>query len=583
MIKTLLGSLREYKRGSILTILLSILEAAFEILIPLRMADLIDQGIDLGNMAAVWKFGIAILIFAALQLLTGVLSAHIAAKTSVGFSANLRQDMYDNVQTFSFSNIDKFSTASIVTRLTTDVTNIQNAYQMLIRMAVRGPVMLVFSMIVSFRINTTIALIFLAVIPIMALLLLLIIRKVGPFFNRVFRTYDTLNNVVQENVRGIRVVKSFNQEDHEIKKFKGISQSIYEDFAAGERLLAFNSPIMQFFMYACMILISWIGAKAIVASGNSAALGMTTGDLTALFSYATQILMALMMLSMVFTMITISLASAHRIAEVLEEKTDIANPTGAEMTVRDGSIRFEQVSFAYAAKADKKVLSDIDLSIASGQTVGIIGGTGSSKSSLVQLIPRLYDVSSGQLLLGGVDVRKYDLDVLRNAVAMVLQKNELFSGTIKENLRWGNENATDEEIEEACRLACADEFIQSFPDKYDTYIEQGGTNVSGGQKQRLCIARALLKKPKVLILDDSTSAVDTKTDASIQKSFAEFIPDTTKIIIAQRVSSIQHADRIVVMDDGKIAACGKHEELLKTCDIYREVYESQKKGDSDHE
>ena len=583
MTKTLLGSLREYKKGSILTILLSVLEAAFEILIPLRMADLIDQGIDLGNMAAVWKFGIAILIFAALQLLTGVLSAHVAAKTSVGFSANLRQDMYDNVQTFSFSNIDKFSTASIVTRLTTDVTNIQNAYQMLIRMAVRGPVMLVFSMIVSFRINTTIALIFLAVIPIMALLLLLIIRKVGPLFGRVFRTYDTLNNVVQENVRGIRVVKSFNQEDHEIKKFKGISQSIYEDFAAGERLLAFNSPIMQFFMYACMILISWIGAKAIVASGNSSALGMTTGDLTALFSYATQILMALMMLSMVFTMITISLASAHRIAEVLEEKTDIDNPTGAEMTVRDGSIRFEQVSFAYAAKADKKVLRNIDLSIASGQTVGIIGGTGSSKSSLVQLIPRLYDVSSGRLLLGGVDVRKYDLGVLRNAVAMVLQKNELFSGTIKENLRWGNENATDEEIEEACRLACADEFIQSFPDKYDTYIEQGGANVSGGQKQRLCIARALLKNPKVLILDDSTSAVDTKTDASIQKSLSTFLPDTTKLIIAQRVSSVQHADLIVVMDDGKIAACGTHDELLKTCDIYREVYESQQEGDSEHE
>lgn len=583
MIKTLLGSLREYKQSSILTILLSILEAAFEILIPLRMADLIDQGIDLGNMAAVWKFGIAILIFAALQLLTGVLSAHIAAKTSVGFSANLRQDMYDNVQTFAFSNIDKFSTASIVTRLTTDVTNIQNAYQMLIRMAVRGPVMLVFSMIVSFRINTTIALIFLAVIPIMALLLLLIIRKVGPLFGRVFRTYDTLNNVVQENVRGIRVVKSFDQEEREIQKFKGISQSIYGDFAAGERLLAFNSPIMRFFMCACMILVSWIGAKAIVASGNSAALGMTTGDLTALFSYATQILMALMMLSMVFTMIIISLASAHRIAEVLEEKTDIANPTGAEMTVRDGSIRFEQVSFAYAAKADKKVLRNIDLSIASGQTVGIIGGTGSSKSSLVQLIPRLYDVSSGRLLLGGVDVRKYDLGVLRNAVAMVLQKNELFSGTIKENLRWGNENATDEEIEEACRLACADEFIQSFPDKYDTYIEQGGANVSGGQKQRLCIARALLKNPKVLILDDSTSAVDTKTDASIQKSLSTFLPDTTKLIIAQRVSSVQHADLIVVMDDGKIAACGTHDELLKTCDIYREVYESQQEGDSEHE
>ena len=583
MIKILSGSLREYKRGSILTILLSILEAAFEILIPLLMADLIDQGIDLGNMAAVWKFGIAILIFAALQLLTGVLSAHIAAKTSVGFSANLRQDMYDNVQTFAFSNIDKISTASIVTRLTTDVTNIQNAYQMMLRMAVRGPVMLVFAMIVSFRINTTVALIFLAVIPIMAVLLLLIICKVGPIFTRVFHTYDELNNVVQENVRGIRVVKSFNQEEHEIKKFKGISQSIYEGYAAGERLLAFNSPIMQFFMYACMILISWIGAKAIVASGNNAALGMTTGDLTALFSYATQILMALMMLSMVFAMIIISIASARRIAEVLEEKTDIDDPDDPVMTVRDGSICFEQVSFAYSTKSDKKVLDDINLSIESGQTVGIIGSTGSSKSSLVQLIPRLYDVSSGQLLLGGVDVRKYDLNVLRNAVAMVLQKNELFSGTIKENLRWGNENATDEEIEEACRLACADEFIQSFPDKYDTYIEQGGTNVSGGQKQRLCIARALLKKPKVLILDDSTSAVDTKTDASIQKSFAEFIPDTTKIIIAQRVSSVQHADRIIVMDDGKIAACGKHDELLKTCDIYREVYESQKKGDSDHE
>lgn len=583
MIKILSGSLREYKRGSILTILLSILEAAFEILIPLLMADLIDQGIDLGNMAAVWKFGIAILIFAALQLLTGVLSAHIAAKTSVGFSANLRQDMYDNVQTFAFSNIDKISTASIVTRLTTDVTNIQNAYQMMLRMAVRGPVMLVFAMIVSFRINTTVALIFLAVIPIMAVLLLLIICKVGPIFTRVFHTYDELNNVVQENVRGIRVVKSFNQEEHEIKKFKGISQSIYEGYAAGERLLAFNSPIMQFFMYACMILISWIGAKAIVASGNNAALGMTTGDLTALFSYATQILMALMMLSMVFAMIIISIASARRIAEVLEEKTDIDDPDDPVMTVRDGSICFEQVSFAYSTKSDKKVLDDINLSIESGQTVGIIGSTGSSKSSLVQLIPRLYDVSSGQLLLGGVDVRKYDLNVLRNAVAMVLQKNELFSGTIKENLRWGNENATDEEIEEACRLACADEFIQSFPDKYDTYIEQGGTNVSGGQKQRLCIARALLKKPKVLILDDSTSAVDTKTDASIQKSFAEFIPDTTKIIIAQRVSSVQHADLIIVMDDGKIAACGKHDELLKTCGIYREVYESQKKGDSDHE
>ena len=490
--------------------------------------------------------------------------------------------MYDNVQTFAFSNIDKFSTASIVTRLTTDVTNIQNAYQMLTRMAIRGPVMLVFSMIVAFRINSTVACILLAVIPLMAALLLLIVRKVHPIFDRVFHTYDELNNVVQENVRGIRVVKSFNREEYEIDKFKGISKSIYEDFAKGERLLAFNSPIMQFFMYACMILISWIGAKAIVASGNNAALGMTTGDLTALFSYAIQILMSLMMLSMVFAMITISISSARRIAEILNEKTDIANPANPITVVKDGSIRFEDVDFVYASKADKKVLDHINLSIASGETVGIIGGTGSSKSSLVQLIPRLYDVTGGRLTLGGEDVRHYDLDTLRNAVAMVLQKNELFSGTIKDNLRWGNENATDEEMEHACKLACADEFIQTFPDRYDTHIEQGGTNVSGGQKQRLCIARALLKKPKVLILDDSTSAVDTKTDASIQKSFAEYIPDTTKIIIAQRVSSVQHADQIVVLDDGKVAAVGKHDELLKTCAIYREVYESQKKGDGEN-
>ena len=583
MIKALSRSLRQYKKGSVITIVLSLLEVAFEILIPLCMANVIDEGIDVGNMSAVWKYGIALLIFAFFQLVTGMLSAHIAARTSVGFSANLRQDMYDNVQTFAFSNIDKFSTVSIVTRLTTDVTNIQNAYQMLIRMAIRGPVMLVFSMIVSFRINNTIACIFLAVIPLMAALLLLIIKNVNPIFNRVFHTYDQLNNVVQENVRGIRVVKSFNREEYEIDKFKGISNKIYADFAKGERLLAFNSPIMQFFMYACMILISWIGAKAIVASGNNAALGMTTGDLTALFSYATQILMSLMMLSMVFAMITISIASARRIAEILEEKTDIANPANPQMTVQDGSIRFEGVDFVYAAKADKKVLDNINLSIASGETVGIIGGTGSSKSSLVQLIPRLYDVTGGRLTLGGVDVREYDLDTLRNAVAMVLQKNELFSGTIKENLRWGNENATDDEIEYDCKLACAEEFIQTFPDKYDTHIEQGGTNVSGGQKQRLCIARALLKKPKVLILDDSTSAVDTKTDASIQKSFAEFIPDTTKIIIAQRVSSVQHADQIIVLDDGEMVAAGKHEELLTTCDIYREVYESQKKGDGKNE
>ncbi|MGM9634808.1 MAG: ABC transporter ATP-binding protein [Candidatus Avispirillum sp.] len=583
MIRTLAGSLRQHKKGSIFTVLLSVLEAAFEIFIPLCMAKVIDEGIEPGKMNAVWKYGIVLLVFAFFQLVTGVLSAHIAARTSAGFAANLRQDMYDNVQTFSFSNIDKFSTASIVTRLTTDVINIQNAYQMLIRMAIRGPVMLIFSMIVSFRISSTISWIFLAVIPFMAVLLFLIIKKVNPIFNRVFRTYDELNNVVQENVRGIRVVKSFNREDYEISKFKKISQSIYTDFAKGERLLAFNSPIMQFFMYGCMILISWIGAKAIVACGNNAALGMTTGDLTALFSYATQILMSLMMLSMVFAMITISIASARRIAEILEEKTDISNPENPVTEVKDGSVCFENVDFVYASKADKKVLDNINITIPSGQTVGIIGGTGSSKSSLVQLIPRLYDVTGGRLTLGGVDVRNYDLETLRNAVAMVLQKNELFSGTIKENLRWGNENATDGEMEEACKLACADEFIQTFPDGYDTYIEQGGTNVSGGQKQRLCIARALLKKPKVLILDDSTSAVDTKTDAMIQRSFAQYIPDTTKIIIAQRVSSVRHADQIIVMDGGRAVAAGSHEELLKNCDIYREVYLSQRKGDGENE
>ena len=583
MIKTLMHSLREYKKGSVITILLSILEAAFEITIPLCMARVIDEGIDLGNMNAVWKYGIILLIFALFQLVTGVLSAHIAARTSVGFCANLRQDMYDNVQTFAFSNIDKFSTASIVTRLTTDVTNIQNAYQMLIRMAIRGPVMLLFSVIVSFNINSTIALIFLAVIPIMAFLLYLIIRKVNPIFNRVFETYDELNNVVQENVRGIRVVKSFNREDYEISKFKSISEKIYRYFSKGEKLIAFNSPIMQFFMYACMILISWIGAKAIIASGNNTALGMTTGDLTALLSYATQILTSLMMLSMVFVMITMSLASARRIAEILNEKTDIQNSDSPVMTVKDGSISFEDVDFVYASKADKKVLDHINLTISSGETVGIIGATGSSKSSLVQLIPRLYDVTGGTLTLGGVDVKDYDLDTLRSSVAMVLQKNELFSGTVKENLRWGNENATDEEMKHACYLACADEFIEAMPDQYDTYIEQGGNNVSGGQKQRLCIARALLKKPKVLILDDSISAVDTKTDATIQRAFAEYIPDTTKIIIAQRISSVQNADKIVVLNDGKIDAVGTHEELLENCNIYREVYQSQVKGDGENE
>jgi len=582
MLKTLAGSLREYKKSSLAAIFFSGIEVIFEIVIPLCMSNLIDSGIEKSNMTMVWKFGILLLIFALLQLATGMLSAYTAAKASTGFSANLRQDMYDNMQTFAFSNIDRFSTASIVTRLTTDVTNVQNAYQMLIKLAVRGPVMLIVSMIVSFRINRQISLIFLAIVPVLGVLLALIVRKVHPVFEKVFHTYDDLNNVVQEDLRGIRVVKSCNREDLEISKFKKISQDIYKGFAKAEQMLALNSPLMQICMYTCMILTSWIGAKAIVASGNNAALGLTTGDLTALITYSIQILSSLMMLSMVFAMITIASSSAGRIAEILQEKTDIANPENPVMHVADGEINYNNVEFVYASKADKKVLSNINLHIASGETFGIIGGTGSSKSSLVQLIPRLYDVSSGSLTLGGVDVRKYDLDTLRNAVAMVLQKNELFSGTIAENLRWGDENATDEEIKEACRLACADEFINAMPKGYETYIEQGGTNVSGGQKQRLCIARALLKNPKVLILDDSTSAVDTRTDALIQKGLKEYLPETTKIIIAQRISSVQNADKIIVLDDGKINAMGTHEELLKTCDIYREVFASQQKGEREN-
>lgn len=492
MLMTLLKSLREHKKASIITIFLTILEVVFEIVIPLCMSNIIDLGIELGSMGNVMKYGIILLVFAIMQLITGFLSARIAAKASAGFSANLREDMYANVQKFSFSNIDKFSTASIVTRLTTDVTNIQNAYQMIIRMAIRGPIMVVFSMIVAFRINKDISVLFLLLIPILAVCLGLIVTRVHPVFAKVFKTYDKLNNIVQENVKGIRVVKSFNQQEHEITKFEEVSQDICENFTQGEKLLALNSPVMQLFMYGCMILISWIGAKAIVASGNNAALGLTTGELTALFSYATQILMSLMMLSMIFAMITISRSSAERIAELLQEESDIQNPENPVMEVKDGSITYEKVDFYYAAKADKKVIDNINIEIRSGETIGIIGGTGSSKTSFVQMIPRLYDVSSGRVLVGGVNVKDYDLTVLRDSVAMVLQKNQLFSGTIKENLRWGNENATDEELKEACHLACADEFIEAMPDKYDTYMEQGGANVSGGQKQRLCIARALL-------------------------------------------------------------------------------------------
>ena len=575
MVKKLMESIREQKKNSILAMVTISGEVVFEVIIPLLMANLIDYGIDMGDMGYIVKMGIVLLLSALAQLFCGAISGKFAAIASSGFARNLRHDMFYKVQNYSFSNIDKFSTASIVTRLTTDVTNVQNAFQMLMRMAIRSPVMLVFSMIVSFRISRDISMTFLIILPILAVALFFIIRSVFPIFTRVFRTYDELNNVVQENVRGIRVVKSFNQEQHEIRKFGAISERIYKDFSKGERLITLNAPLMQSCIYACMIIISWLGAKAIIASGNDPALGLTTGNLTALITYAMQILSSLMMLSMVFAMLTISLSSARRIAEVIEEKTDIQNPEHPIMAVRDGAIDFDHVSFVYASKADKKVLDDIDLHIRSGETIGVIGGTGASKSSLVQLIPRLYDVTGGRLTLGGVDVRDYDLETLRNAVAMVLQKNELFSGTIKENLRWGNENATDEELRHACVLACADEFISAMPDGYDTYIEQGGTNVSGGQKQRLCIARALLKKPKVLILDDSTSAVDTATDAKIRQAFRQDLPGTTKLIVAQRVTSVMDADLILVMDDGAVAAQGTHEELMQTCPIYQEIARSQ--------
>lgn len=580
MIRTLARSLRQYRKSSVTAILLSILEVILEIAIPLVMSDLIDRGIQAGNMGEVWRLGIALLVLAILEFGVGAGGAWMGARASVGFAANLRDDMYDNVQTFSFGNIDKFSTGSIVTRLTTDVTNVQNAYMMIIRMGVRGPVMLAFCWIVSFTINRQISFVFLAVIPILAIALGLIMWRVSSIFNRVFATYDTLNNVVQENVAGIRVVKSFNREEHEIGKFGRISQRIYEDFARGERLIALNTPLMQACMYACMILISWLGAKAIVASGNNAALGLTTGQLTALFTYATQILMALMMLSMVFTLIVIAQSSAKRIAELLNEQSDIASPEpGRAVTqVADGSVEFDHVSFAYASKAEKNVLEDVNLTIKSGEVVGIIGGTGSSKSSLVNLIARLYDVTAGTVRVGGIDVRDYDLDALRGQVAMVLQKNELFSGTIAENLRWGDAEANDAELVRACELACADEFIDQLPDGYQTMIEQGGTNVSGGQKQRLCIARAMLRRPAILILDDSTSAVDSATEAAIRTSFAKNLKGTTVIIIAQRISSVQYADEILVLDDGKIAGQGAHEELLANNTIYQEIYQSQQEG-----
>ena len=578
MIKTILGSVREYKAATFQTIFFAGIESVFEIVIPFWMSFLIDRGIEAGNMQQVALFGGLLLLFAALQCSSGVASAYRGSYASAGFSANLREDMFARVQTFSFANIDKFSTSSIVTRLTTDITYVRNAYNMMIRMAVRSPMMMIFAVVAAFKINRDVSMIFLAVLPVLAIALGLIIYFSFPLFSKIFTNYDKLNNVVQEDVRGIRVVKSFNQEAYEIHKFNVVSAVIRKIYTRAECIIALNGPAMQISMYTCMMLISWFGARAIIASGNDAALGLTTGALTALFTYAIQILMSMMMLSMVFVMILISSAPIRRISEILSEESTIKDPENPVMQVRDGEVCFEHVNFHYRNESDKEVLSDICLRFPSGSTIGILGATGSSKSSLVQLIPRLYDATGGRVLVGGVDVRDYDLDVLRGEVAMVLQKNELFSGTIADNLRWGNENASDEELRHVCHLACADEFIDQMPDGYDTHIDQGGSNVSGGQKQRLCIARALLKQPKILILDDSTSAVDTRTDALIQQGLKEYIPTTTKIIIAQRVSSLAHADQSVVLDDGRVNATGTHDELLKTCDIYRDVYESQQKG-----
>ena len=577
MLKNVLKSVGEYKKDSLLAPVTVAIEVLFEVLIPFFMAELIDKGINTGDMTEILKYGALLVVLAMAALGFGILSGHFAAVASAGFAKNLRKRMYYKVQDFSFLNIDHFSTSSLVTRMTTDITNVQNAYQMIIRVAVRSPIMLVSAFIMAFKVNRELATNYLWVIPILGVALAFIMTHVHPIFVRVFKTYDKLNNVVQENVHGIRVVKSFVREDFEEEKFKTISSSIYKDFTKAEKMIAFNGPIMQTCVYACMILISWFGANQIV-SGS-----MTTGELTSMFTYTMQILMNLMMLSMIFVMTIMSKASVERINEVLIEVPDISNPQNPVTKVSDGSIDFDHVSFSYSQNPDKLCLKDIDLHIKSGETIGIIGGTGSAKSSLVQLIPRLYDITSGTLKVGGVDVRDYDMEVLRDAVSMVLQKNVLFSGTIKENLRWGNKNATDEELVHACQLSQADDFIQTFPDKYDTYIEQGGSNVSGGQKQRICIARALLKKPAILILDDSTSAVDTKTDAMIQKAFIEEIPDTTKLIIAQRISSVQNADRIIVMDNGRIADVGTHEELLVSSKIYQEVYNSQVKGAADNE
>ena len=572
MIKKLASCIGKYKKETILTPIFVGIECSFDVIIPFLMAYLIDYGINKSNSKIIIIVGILLVICSFLAIFTGVKSGDYAAKATSGFAKNLRQKIYYNVQDFSFSNIDKFSTSSIVTRHTTDINNVQLAFQMIIRMAVRAPLMIIFSLIMAFVINVKLALIFLVAVPLLGLGLYLIATKAHPIFERAIKIYDKLNNTVEENVRGIRVVKSFVTEEKEIEKFNETSERIYKEFSKAERIVALNNPLMQFTVATIIVLISWFGGKEIVL-GN-----LTTGEFTSLISYTIQILMSLMMLSMVLVTIMISRASGERIVELMDEKSDLVSKKNAIKDVKDGSIEFDNVNFSYVNDENKLCLKDINLSIKSGQTIGIIGGTGSSKSTIVQLIPRLYDVTSGSVKVGGVDVRDYDIKSLRNQVSMVLQKNELFSGTIKENLRWGNENATDEEMVQACKLAQADEFIRDFQDGYDTFIEQGGTNVSGGQKQRLCIARALLKKPKILILDDSTSAVDTKTDSLIRKAFAESIPDTTKIIIAQRISSVQDADKIVVMDNGKIDGIGTHEELLKNNEIYKDVYESQVKG-----
>lgn len=575
MIKTLAAQIKEFKKDSVLTPIFMILEVLFETMIPFLMASIIDKGVETGDIGHICKVGAAMAVLALCGLWAGMMGAKYASRASAGFARNLRKAMYDNIQTFSFSNIDKFSTAGLITRLTTDVTNLQMAYQMLLRMFTRAPASLICAMVMAFTINAELASIYLVAVIGLGICLVLIMSRATKYFQQVFKKYDELNASVQENISGIRVVKAYVREDYENNKFFKAAENVYKMFIKAENIIVANMPLMMFAVYACILGLSWLGANMIVVGD------LTTGELMSLLTYCMNIMMSLMMLSMIFVMVTMSFASAERITEVLNEKADICNPENPVNEVKDGSIVFKDVSFSYKKDSQESVLSDINLEIASGETIGIIGGTGSAKSSLVNLISRLYDVTEGEVLVGGVDVRAYDLEELRNQVAVVLQKNVLFSGTILENLRWGNKNATEEECKRVCELACADEFIENMPEKYHTYIEQGGSNVSGGQKQRLCIARALLKKPKILILDDSTSAVDTATDAKIRKAFAQEIPDTTKLIIAQRISSIKNADRIIVMEEGKINGMGTHEELMETNAIYRDVYQSQNQGGGD--